>query len=98
MLKRTAENHLLEWYQKKRRKPLVLRGARPFLQPSLARRSLGVGGSLTPIFVISPCPKSQNGPIRLVYAFISSGCLIRPHFTIMAIKEFYVRICTFYVL
>ena len=78
MLKRTAENHLLEWYQKKRRKPLVLRGARPFLQPSLARRSLGVGGSLPPIFFISPCPKAQNGPIRLVYALISRGCINAP--------------------
>ena len=37
MLKRTAENHLLGWYKKKRRKPLVLRGARQVGKSTLVR-------------------------------------------------------------
>ncbi len=38
MLKRTAENHLYKWYTKKRRKPLVLRGARQVGKSTLVRR------------------------------------------------------------
>lgn len=38
MLQRAAENHLLKWYQKKRRKPLVLRGARQVGKSTLVRR------------------------------------------------------------
>ena len=38
MLKRTAENHLSRWYAKKRRKPLVLRGARQVGKSTLVRR------------------------------------------------------------
>ncbi len=38
MLKRTAETHLSHWYGKKRRKPLVLRGARQVGKSTLVRR------------------------------------------------------------
>jgi len=38
MLSRTAENHLSYWYAKKRRKPLVLRGARQVGKSTLVRR------------------------------------------------------------
>ncbi len=37
MLRRTAENHLNTWYQKNRRKPLVLRGARQVGKSTLVR-------------------------------------------------------------
>ena len=37
MLKRTTENHLNTWYQKNRRKPLVLRGARQVGKSTLVR-------------------------------------------------------------
>ena len=37
MLRRTAENHLANWYAKKRRKPLVLRGARQVGKSTLVR-------------------------------------------------------------
>ena len=38
MLERTAEKYLYEWHQKKRRKPLVLRGARQVGKSTLVRR------------------------------------------------------------
>ena len=38
MLRRAAENHLMKWYKKKRRKPLVLRGARQVGKSTLVRR------------------------------------------------------------
>ena len=37
MLKRTAEDHLQNWYTGKRRKPLVLRGARQVGKSTLVR-------------------------------------------------------------
>lgn len=38
MLYRTAENHLNDWHQKSRRKPLVIRGARQVGKSTLVRR------------------------------------------------------------
>jgi len=38
MLRRSAEKHLTNWYAKKRRKPLVLRGARQVGKSTLVRR------------------------------------------------------------
>lgn len=38
MLRRSAENHLSAWYAKRRRKPLVLRGARQVGKSTLVRR------------------------------------------------------------
>ena len=37
MLRRTAEKNLIDWYQKKRRKPLVIRGARQVGKSTLVR-------------------------------------------------------------
>jgi uncharacterized protein len=37
IFRRTAENHLIAWYQKKRRKPLVIRGARQVGKSTLVR-------------------------------------------------------------
>ena len=37
ILKRNAERHLIDWYQKKRRKPLILRGARQVGKSTLVR-------------------------------------------------------------
>ena len=38
MLERTAEKHLNIWYQKRRRKPLVIRGARQVGKSTLVRQ------------------------------------------------------------
>jgi predicted AAA+ superfamily ATPase len=38
MLKRSAENYINDWYRKKRRKPMVLRGARQVGKSTLVRR------------------------------------------------------------
>ncbi len=42
MLERYAEHHLVEWYRSRRRKPLVLRGARQVGKSTLVRQFAAV--------------------------------------------------------
>ena len=72
MLERHAENHLNHWYQKKNRKPLVLRGARQVGKSTLVRHFAAQKG-----LILNEINLEQNLYLDQIFKSLDMGVIVQ---------------------